>query len=112
MAIQEKELGQSRPSDTTATSLYSPATGVTAVIRNIFVCETSGTNRTFRIFCDKDGTTYDQTTALYYDVAITANTTTQLTTYIVLNNSSGNLAVRTSSGSALTFTAYGAEITV
>jgi len=111
MALQEKQLGQLRPADTTAASLYSPGASTTTIIKSITVTETSGSAVTFRIFIDDDGTTYDETTALYWDIALQADTTVQIDTFWPMNNSSGNLAVRTSSNSAITFTAFGVEIT-
>ncbi len=109
--IQEKQLGQLRPANTTAATLYSPGASTTAIIKSIVVCNTSGSAATFRIFLDDNGTTYDQTTALFYDIAIAADTTIQIDTYYAMNDSTGNLAVRTSVNNALTFTCFGAEIT-
>lgn len=108
--IREKQLGQLRPADTTAASLYSPA-GETAIIKSIVVCNTTASAAAFRIFLDDNGTTYDQTTALFYDANINANETVEIDTYWPMNDSTGNLAVRTDTGSALTFTAFGAVIT-
>ena len=109
-SIQEKQLGQLRPANTTAASLYSPASGVTTIIKAIIVCNTSGSAATFRIFLDDDGTTYNQTTALFYDVALAADTTIQIDTYYAMNDNSGNLAVRTNTNNAITFSCFGAEI--
>ncbi len=111
MAIQEKQLGQLRPANTTAASLYSPAASTTAIIKTIVICNTSGAAATFRIFQDDNGTTYDETTALFWDHTIAADTTIQADVFLAMNNSSGNLAVRTGVGNALTFTCAGAEIT-
>ena len=111
MAIQEQQLGQHRINSTTATSLYSPGASITAIIKSITVCNQTGTLATFRLFVDDDGTTYDQTTALYYDVSIGANTTVQIDTYWPMDTDAGNLATRTDTANALTFTAFGAEIT-
>ena len=111
MPMQEKQLGQLRPANTTAASLYSPGAGVTAVIKSIVICNTTASAADFRIFLDDDGTTYDETTAHYFDVPIAANTTIQIDTFWAMNNSAGNLAVRTDTNDALTFTAYGVEIT-
>ena len=102
-------LAQSRPSDTTAVSAYSPSASAITEITKILVCNTTGNTPTFRIFLDNDGTTYDQTTALYYDTAMSANGTTTIEGSLWMNNSSGNLAVRTSAGSEITFTIFGAE---
>ena len=110
MTLQEKQLGQVRPANTSAASLYSPGTGVTAIVKSVWICNTSSSMVTFRIFVDDDGTTYDETTALFWDVSISGNTTVELNTFMALNNASGNLAIRASVASALTFTAFGAEV--
>ena len=111
MALQEKQLGQLRPANTTAASIYSPGAGVTAIIRNITVTNLTGLAVEFSIFHDDDGTTYDETTALFFTVRIEKNQTIQLTAYAAMSNSAGNLAVKTETASALNFTVYGAEAT-
>jgi len=110
MTLQEKQLGQLRPANTTAASLYSPSAGVTAIIKSVYITNTTPGSVTFRIFADDDGTTYDETTALFWDATIAGNTTIELDTFLAFNNAAGNLAVRTSSANALTFTAFGAEV--
>lgn len=110
MTLQEKQLGQLRPANTTAASLYSPATGVTAIVKSVWICNTTSSPVTFRIFSDDDGTTYDETTAIFWDVTIDGSTTLELDTFMALNNAAGNLAVSTGTGNALTFTAFGAEV--
>lgn len=112
MAIQEKQLGQSRENSTNAVSVYSPAASTTGIIKSIVICNQSGLSAKFRIFVDDNGTTYDESTALYYDIPIAADTTTQMDTYWPMNNSSGNIAYRTSVANAITITLFGAEITV
>lgn len=109
VSLQEKQLGQARPSDTSAVSIYSPS-NVTAIIKSIWVCNTTASQVSFRIFVDDDGTTYDESTALFYDVTIDANTTMEIDTFAAMNNSNGNMAVRTGTANALTFTVFGAEI--
>jgi hypothetical protein len=111
VGIQEKQLGQLRPTDTTAASLYSPGVGVTAIIKSIVICNQTSSSAKFRIFLDDDGTTYDESTALFFDITIAANSTDQIDTFYAMNNSAGNLAVRTDTNSAITFTCFGAEIT-
>lgn len=112
MAIQEKQLGQIRPSNTTAVSIYSPDSGVTAVIKNIMFANNSGGDVKVRVFHDNNGTTYDEDSAIMWDVKIKKETTITLTSFIAMDNSSGNLAVRTNSSNDMTFTVYGAEITI
>ncbi|KKK68603.1 hypothetical protein LCGC14_2942410 [marine sediment metagenome] len=94
----------------TAASLYSPGASTTAIIKTIIVCNQTAA-AAYRIFVDDDGTTYDETTALFYDIAIGANSTDQIDTYYAMNDANGNLAVRTDTNSAITFTCFGVEIT-
>jgi hypothetical protein len=110
MAFQEKQLGQARPANTTAVSIYSPGASVTGIVKNIVVCNTSGASATMRLFLDDDGTTYDETTALFWDVQLDADSSLQLDGHWGMNDSSGNLAVRTDTNDALTFTVHGVEV--
>ena len=110
MAFQEKQLGQHRINSTTATSLYSPGASTTTIIKSIVVCNQSSSAATFRLFIDDDGTTYDQTTSLFYDVSISANTTIQIDTFWPMNDATGNLATQNGTANAITFTAFGVEI--
>ena len=107
--LKGKQLGQLRPANTTAASLYSPAANVTTEITKIIVTEHTGATPTFRIFHDEDGTTYDETTALVWDSAMSANGNNLYEFGIWMRNSAGNLAVRTSAGSQILFTCYGIE---
>jgi len=111
MALQEKQLGQLRPANTTAATLYSPGDNTTTIITNIWVCNTTGNTPTYRLFVDDNGTTYDETTAIAFDVALTANQSLRIPCFIAMNDSSGNLAVRTSANNEITFTCFGTEIT-
>ena len=111
MAMYNTQLGQSRPSGTTAASIYSPAASTQTIVSHVIIANTSGAAATFRLFHDDDGTTYDETTALAWDVAIAADETVTFDTAIAMADSSGNLAVRTDTADALTFTAYGMELT-
>ncbi len=106
--LREKVLGQATPS-TTATSIYSPDSGNVGIIKTIVVCNTTAGALTFRIFLDDNGTTYSTATALFYDVSIAANTSLIYNVYIPMNDSNGNLAVR-SSATGVAFTVSGAEI--
>lgn len=108
--FQEKQFGQLRPANTTAVSIYSPGANITGIVKNIVIANTTATAETFRIFLDDNGATYDQTTSLFYDVAIDANSTIQLDVFYPMNDSTGNLAIRTSTASALTFTVFGSEV--
>ncbi len=102
-----KQLGQVRPTDTNNTVLFSPSKTDRYTVRNIIVCNTTASAAAYRIFCDENGTTYDQTTALAYDVSIAGNSTTLYEMDVFMNDTGGNLAVRTDTANALTFTANG-----
>ncbi|MGI9405865.1 MAG: hypothetical protein ACR2O4_05800 [Hyphomicrobiaceae bacterium] len=106
-------LAQSRPANTTAVSAYSPPNDtVRTEITLVTVCNTSGASAKYRIFIDDDGTTYDETTALFWDIAVAADTSVEILLHSKswwMTNSSGNLAVRTDTASAFTFTVFGME---
>jgi|TARA_R110000744_G_scaffold94252_1_gene182004 hypothetical protein len=105
-----KILGQLRPTNTTAASLFSPTRGHEYRIDVIYVSEHAGATPTYRLFFDDDGTTYDQTTAIAYDLALSANQSKRVEGPFYMNNASGNIGVRTSAGSQITFTAFGEEL--
>ena len=111
MTIKEKQLGQLRPDNTTAASVYSPSPNVTWVAKSLVICNTSGALAKARIFHDEDGTTYDETTALMWDVDVMADETVFIDNFLAGSDSTGNVGVRTDTANALTFTLYGAEIT-
>ncbi len=111
MALQEKQLGQLRPANTTAASLYSPAASTTAILRTLHVSNTTASSAKYRLFVDDDGTTYDETTAIAFDITLPANTTDTHEFHVAMNNSTGNFAVRTDTANALTFSLHGVEIT-
>lgn len=109
--IREKQFGQSRPANTNAVSIYSPASNVTAIIRSIVICNTTALAATYRLFVDDDGTTYDETTAIVFDTSLAANTSTVMDVYWPMANAAGNIAVRTGTLNAITFTVFGDEVT-
>ena len=106
--IQEKQLGQLRPANTNAASLYSG--DVTWVGKCLIVCNTSSALAKARVFHDADGSTYDETTALFWDMDINPGESAIIDSFLAGNNSAGNVGVRTDTANALTFTLYGAEL--
>lgn len=105
-----KQLAQSRPANTAAVSLYSPADGVHTTVKKVFVCNVTAADAIYDLYHDDDGTTYDETTALYFGRTVTANMTHELELNIDMANPDGNLAVRSDVTSAVNFSAYGEEI--
>ena len=107
-----KQLGQLRPANTTAATIYSPATDTQTIIKSIVVCNTTAITAYCRIFVDDDGTTYDETTAQAWDVPVVPSVAPlTIEVNICMNDSTGNLAVRTDTANALTFTVSGMEKT-
>jgi len=115
--MASKQLGQVRAITAgTPVSIYSPASGVQASGLRLTICNQTATACFYRVFQDDNGTTYDETTALYYGASgsehdLAANTTVRLNIG-PMNNSSGNLAVDVETTNALTFTLHGNESAV
>lgn len=102
------QLGQLRPANTTAVSIFSPRAKVLVQVTSIIITNLDSIDHSYRLFHDDNGTTYDETTSIAWDINIIANDTVPLSMLdIWMNNSSGNLAVRTDSANNITFTVYG-----
>ena len=114
MADAQKQLAQLRPANTSTNSAIKRGIKSNLLITSVFICNTTGAAATFSIYMDQNGTTYDATTALFFGVAIAANTTIVLDFNaggLPLNadTAAGNLAVQSNISSALTFSIYGQE---
>ena len=112
MAFIPTHLGQSRPSGTTAASILAGAANKIELIQQIIIANNTASAANASVYLDNDGTTYDQTTCLLYSVSIPANSTLVMSfgsdwqSGLYLTGT-GNLAVQTGTGSALTFTING-----
>ena len=106
--MRYKQIAQLRPADTTAASLFSPTRGFHYRFK-IIVANNTALAVAYRIFHDDDGTTYDATTALAYDVSLAANSSAVFPSdgWLMADGASGNIAVRSATNNALSFTAYG-----
>jgi len=111
MAQNFKQLGQLRPANTTAVSIYSPGASTETIIKSITVTNVSGSDAKYRIFHDDDGTTYDEDTSLFWDVLLFKETAHVLEINVMMDDATGNLAVRTDTADAINFTCYGSEVT-
>lgn len=113
MATAYKILGQSNPSATTATTLYTvPNTSTTTVVSTITVCNQAASSGTFRIAVRPSGATLAASHYVAYDVVIAANDTTALTLGLTLSgaNTSGDIVTVYASSANMSFHAYGSEI--
>lgn len=103
-------LAQVRPANTTAATAYTAASNTRVEIKKIAIANTTGSAASYRLFHDDDGTTYDQTTALAYDVSVPANSSHVWSATEddgIGLRAGGSLGVRTDTNNALTFTVYG-----
>ncbi len=103
-----KILVQSNFVPTSAAAIYTVPTGVTTEVQTIVVCNTTGSNAEIYIFIDEDGTTYDESTALFWQTDITLDSTTIYDTTLWLPQGA-NLAVNVETTVAITFTFFGIE---
>lgn len=110
MAVSYKILGQSAPSATTETDLYTVPGSNQAVGSSIIVCNRGGSSTTFRVSCSVAGAATANKDYIYYDVLIAANDTFIATIGITLDTSD---KVRVYAGNGnLSFTLVGSEITI
>lgn len=104
-----KVLAQGAPSGTTNSDIYTVGAGKQAVISTISISNTTATAATYRIFIRVAGAAAATTNALVYDASAAANTTTALTIGVTLG-ATDVLTVQTGTANALTFMAFGSEI--
>lgn len=108
MAKSYKVLGQSAPSATTATTLYTVPSATEAVVSTITICNRANTSGTYRIAIRPDGASLANQHYIAYDVTIAANDTTALTLGITMD-AADVLEVYASSAD-MSFNAFGSEI--
>lgn len=109
MGLYAKVLGQSQP-NTTASTLYTKSQNTVVFLDSLYICNTTGSSATYRVFVDADGDTYSTATALWYDTSLAANTTVVYDLKAYLLEEGGSVGVRSGTSSALTFTLFGEEI--
>ena len=100
-------LGQARPADTNNAVLIAGELNWENVIYELVICNTTGADELARVFHSKGGATYSQATALLYDKLVPRNDLLQIRFRALGVIDKDNFAIRTSTASALTFTAYG-----
>ena len=103
-----KVLGQSAPSATTATTLYTVPASTDAVVSTISVCNRAATSGTYRIAIRPAGAALANSHYIAYDSAITANNTTFITVGVTLD-ATDVITVYASSAN-MSFSAFGTEI--
>jgi glucose-6-phosphate dehydrogenase assembly protein OpcA len=108
MATVYKVLGQSNPSATTATTLYTVPALTSTVVSTISVANLTGTAATFRIAIRPAGDTLANKHYLAYDVTVAASDTTVMTLGVTLATT--DVITIYASTANLAFSAFGSEI--
>jgi hypothetical protein len=108
MATTYKVLGQSNPSATTATTLYTCPALTQTVISTISICNQAGTSGTYRIAVRPNGATLAPEHYVVYDASIPANSTTAYTLGMTIDAS--DVVTIYASSASMSFNAFGSEI--
>jgi hypothetical protein len=108
MATTYKVLGQSNPSATTATTLYTCPALTQTVISTISICNQAGTSGTYRIAVRPNGATLAPEHYVVYDATIQANTTAAYTLGLTIDAS--DVVTVYASSANISFNAFGSEI--
>ncbi len=109
MATSYKILGQAEPADTSNADLYTVPASTEAIISTLVVSNSTAIDASFRIFVREAGATAATSNAIAYDTIIGANTQVAFTLGLTLS-ATDIITVRSSTGNALAFSAFGSEL--
>lgn len=99
------QLAQHRENSTNPVSIYQCNSGET-VQGFLKICNLTDDLVTIRVFHDLNGSTYNESTALVWDLILCEGQMFEID-HIFINESSGNLAYRTDTANAVNATLYG-----
>jgi hypothetical protein len=108
MPITYKVLGQSAPSATTNTDVYTVPSSTQTIISTIVVTNRSASARTYRIAIRPNGAAIANQHYLAFDTPIAANDSTALTLGITID--AADVVTVFASTADLSFNIYGSEI--
>ena len=108
MATTYSTLGQSNPSATTQTTLYTCPASTQTVVSSLVVCNQGASSATYRLAIRKNAATLDASMYIVYDASVGANSTTAYTLGITVDAS--DLITVYASSATMSFTAFGSEI--
>ncbi len=109
MAATYKVLGQSAPSATTATTLYTVPSSTSSIVSTITVCNRDTSSGTFRIAIRPAGASLANQHYMVYDSSIAANDTVTFTLGITLATT--DIITVYASSANMSFNAFGSELT-
>lgn len=108
MALAYKVLGQSNPSATTNTTLYTVPSSTSTVVSTLNVCNQAATAATFRIAIRPAGEAITAKHYIAYDTSVPANDAVTLTIGITLATT--DVVTVYASTTTLSFNLFGSEI--
>lgn len=109
MATSYKVLGQSAPSATTNTTLYTVPSATSAVASTLSICNRASTASTCRVAVRPAGAAITDSQYMIYDASVAANDTLLLTLGIALATT--DVVTVYASTANLSFSLFGSEIT-
>lgn len=109
MAATYKVLGQSAPSATTNTTLYTVPSSTSSIVSTITVCNRDTSSGTFRIAIRPAGASLANQHYIVYDSTIAANDTITFTLGITLATT--DVITVYASSANMSFNAFGSELT-
>ena len=108
MATTYKVLGQSKPSATTATTLYTCPSATQTVISSLVVANQAASAGTFRIAIRPNGASLSGEHYIAYDAPLGANSFVSLTLGLTIDAS--DVVTIYASSADMSFNAFGSEI--
>lgn len=108
MANDYKVLGQSAPSATTDTDLYTVPASTEAIVSTLFIANRGGSAATYRVAVRPAGAAIDDEHYLFYDVSIDANSSVRVPAGIAL--AATDVVTVYASTADLSFSLFGSEI--
>ena len=104
-----KVLGQSAPANTSNANLYTVPASTSAIVSTLVIANTTATAATADVFVRIGGAAAATSNAILYDASIPANSTATFTLGMTLATTD-IITIQTGTANALTFTAFGSEI--
>ncbi len=103
----QRQLFQTRPAGTSAATAWTAPYFGQYKFTTIRATNVTASPVVVSIYHDDDGSTYDQTSALEYQVTLPANGSMTISNEVAGYSSGGTVGVQTATGSAVNFTGYG-----
>jgi len=103
-----KVLGQSAPTATVLTAMYTVPASTQATVSTLFICNRSSSNAKFRISVAIAGAADTAAQYLYYDVVLLKNTTATATVGLTLGT--GDVIRVYTDTADVVFSAFGVEV--